>query len=145
MRGRLTSLAVVAAGALTAVVALSGTGHAASDGGDLNNETQWKMHLTYGLGSGSDRCDVWNYSGGPFENWKYAPCTQRSLGGKKRSDTTKDTDAFTFNDRDYLVRVAGGDTRWATKGVWTKLWDNQDAKCVVDPMWGVPYCTVYWS
>ncbi|GGT19860.1 hypothetical protein ACIBIZ_39115 [Nonomuraea spiralis] len=109
--------------------------------GQVINSSSWGMHITYSLGQGADRCDVWNYSGGTTPDWVYAPCKQVSLPAHSTSDYSKDADAFTFNNDDYMLNFKGTQS-WRTKGVWTKINSWQAAKCTVHADFGVPYCVV---
>ncbi|MGW4407032.1 hypothetical protein ACWEJ6_23605 [Nonomuraea sp. NPDC004702] len=129
----LTGLLMAASSPATATTALPG--------GQVINSSSWGMHITYSLGEGSDRCDVWNYSGGTTPNWVYAPCRQVSLPAYSSSDSLKDADAFTFNNQDYMLNFKGAQS-WKTKGVWTKINSLQAAKCTVHADFGVPYCVV---
>ncbi|MFI0411404.1 hypothetical protein [Actinomadura sp. 3N508] len=103
------------------------------------------MHTTVNLGSGTNRCDVWNYDGGTKNKWVYAKCTQVKLSaGDWRGGGTVDVDALTFNYDDYMLDFHGT-LLWKTKGVWTKIHNNETASCGTDMGFGVPFCRISWD
>ncbi|MEV0170374.1 hypothetical protein AB0I00_04475 [Streptomyces sp. NPDC050803] len=154
---RTLSAAVAATvGAFTLLIALPSSAHAAGEGckdkegdpklcGEVSNTSHLTMHSTINLGRGSDRCDVWNYDGGDKEKWVYAKCTQKPLAsGGRRGGRGVDVDAVTFNSEDYILDFHG-DQSWKTKGVWTKIRDNETATCGTDARFGVPFCRISWD
>ncbi len=113
--------------------------------GEVSNYSSWGMYDTLTLGSGPHYCDVWNWNGGSTPAWMHARCTQEYLGtGVHRGGGNIDVDAFTFNDRDYRLNFHGT-WSWQTKGVWTKIKNNEGAYCYTDWYFGVPYCSVVYE
>ncbi|MEV7194498.1 hypothetical protein AB0N81_22205 [Streptomyces sp. NPDC093510] len=156
-RARAISAGVAATvSAFTLLVALPSSAHAAGEGckdkngdaklcGEVSNASHLAMHTTIKLGSGSDRCDVWNYDGGDKQKWVYAECTQKKLSsGGRRGGSGVDVDAVTFNSEAYILDFHGA-TTWKAKGVWTKIRDNETATCGTDVGLGVPFCRITWD
>jgi hypothetical protein len=113
--------------------------------GEVSNNSTWGMHVTTTLGEGPHYCDVWNWDGGSAQVWKHARCTQEYLGaGSHKGGGNVDVDAFTFNDRDYILDFHGNKT-WKTKGVWTKIRNNEGANCYTDWRFYIPICSVQYE
>jgi hypothetical protein len=141
---------------LAATLAVGGTTVAASPAqaagcvlglvcGEVYNGSPWAMHTTEYLGgSHGDRCDVWNWNGGSARAWRSrVACEQKRLSAHSaRGGRGVDVDAFTFNDRGYLLNLHGKRS-WQKKGVWTKISDWDTANCTMSSSYGVPYCSVY--
>ncbi|MEV0321597.1 hypothetical protein ACIBKX_15780 [Streptomyces sp. NPDC050658] len=113
--------------------------------GKVKNKSTAGMHFTVDLGSGGDRCDVWNYDGGNKEKWKYAKCGQTFLGaGKSKGGAGSgvDVDAFTFNGTSYGLRMYSDTAPVQTrkKGIWTKIRGDEVATC--KQKYGRPECVV---
>jgi hypothetical protein len=110
--------------------------------GEVQNSSRWTMYVTTSLGAGPHYCDVWNSEGGWTWIWKKMRCVQEPLGaGGHRGGGTVDVDAFTFNDRDYLLYFKGLRVL-RTKGVWTKISNYEGATCK-NYSSSTPVCYVY--
>lgn len=110
--------------------------------GKVNNRSKWIMYTTVDLGYGVDLCDVWNWNGGKSRVWKQAHCHQVAVGPEgHRGGGGVDVDAFTFNDRNYTVKIGG---KWfpQTKGVWTKIETDERAVCDTNLYFNYPVCFV---
>lgn len=151
---RYAVVAVLAGGAIT-FTAWTAAGNQTGPGsrgflgyGDVHNYTANKMHVTYSLGKGSDRCDVWNYGGGISKEWKYAKCKQRPLAASGGATThRKDADAFTFNYTAYYVHFKDrtDEKLKLNQGVWTKIQDSEVATCSWSQSLKAQLCTVQYD
>lgn len=118
--------------------------------GEVTNNSAWVLQYTANLNSkGSIHlCDVWNWNrgfGGPWERFKEVMCTQQTLGQNLHmGGGNADVDAFTFNDRSYLLDFHGK-LSWRKKGIWTQIRNNEGATCVTSSEYNLPVCTVYWD
>ncbi|MDQ1287247.1 MAG: hypothetical protein QG622_812 [Actinomycetota bacterium] len=139
IRRRASRVLVVAALiASGSVVVSAGPAHAAGCAGGVvcgkvDNQSDFGMYTTVGLNSAdaTDRCDVWNRSGGSASDPGIWKCWQRYLGphsSRGGNFTGTDIDAFTFNDRPYYLEI-DGKSLLVQQGNWTKISDTQTATC----------------
>ena len=91
-------------------------------------------------------CKFWNWDG--YDNGDAGPtlhCTQHDLAKGKSyggggSSKGPDVDAFCYAANDYVVDTGGGYLRRVTKGVWTRIHDDQIYTCKMSG--GLPLCTI---
>lgn len=113
--------------------------------GDAANASGFELRVTTTLGSGPHYCDVWNWGGGSTPKWQHAKCTQIVLSpGRTMDDVGVDVDAVTFPYDNYLLNFHGS-WSWKTRGVWTKIYDNESAYCYTHLSLGVPVCSITWD
>ncbi len=112
--------------------------------GEVKNRTDQTMSITEDLGEGPHYCQVWNWNGGTDDSSVRGHCTQETIGyGTYGGDFTGvDVDAFTFANEGYHERFGRlGTWHWRTKGVWTKIRDEEIADCGIGDG-GQIWCTV---
>jgi hypothetical protein len=104
--------------------------------GAVKNRTGRTMsYVTKDLGTGSGRCDVWNWNngnGGNVESFKGVNCDQLGMGNGTAggNGTGVDVDGFSFNGQGYHERFGRlGTWHWRVKGVWTKVSNGWFADC----------------
>ena len=113
--------------------------------GEVGNNSAWTMQVSLTWREGPHHCDVWNGNGGSTAAWEYNWCTQENLSsGGHRGGGNVDVDLFTFNSRDYILNFHGAQT-WKTRGVWTRIQNNEGAYCYTHPSFGVPVCEVVYE
>lgn len=128
----------------TSLVNAGGCDHWWEPCGEVDNDSSYTMAVTLSLGSGPHWCQVWNWDGGSKVVSKRVKCEQTSLAAHKHlGGGTVDVDAFTYVDRDYTVSMYGGAQVRKTKGVWTKVQDDEEGACKDNG--GTPKCTVKFS
>ncbi|KAF2742648.1 hypothetical protein M011DRAFT_264080 [Sporormia fimetaria CBS 119925] len=113
--------------------------------GEVENRSNTPMLYTYKFAddnSGPHKCDTWNHGGGNTVKDRIVSCDQQSFGKGSRGGGSKDVDAFSFANRDYIVSVHGASSRTIKRGKWTKISNLERAICWDDAILGKLACTV---
>lgn len=148
--GKSLKVAATAAAALGAL-ALGAAPASAAAYGELVNDTRWPMQFASFSGS-REHCDVWNNTTmARADHWSYLGCRQQPLDPGQDAGGPGDggdVDGFTFENRTYelyMQRKASSPKMTYMgafkKGVWTKITDIDDARCVSSGSYPTCYVT----